>query len=92
MKSTQYPLQVPEDLMAEVESTANTTHLSKADVMRQAMKLGLPRLRKQLSVPGRVTNVEPLPKAVLARIYSRRDDDEDLIRTFIKAQSFKGED
>ena len=61
MASTQYPLQVPDDLMAEVEATALRVHLSKAAVMRQSIKLGLPKLREQLSVKaGRVTNVDPL--------------------------------
>ena len=87
MKSTQYPLQVPDDLMAEVESTAKTIHLSKADVMRQSMKLGLPRLREQLrSRAGRVTNIDPLPAAIMAKLYREREDDEDSIRLFIAAQ------
>lgn len=87
MKSTQYPLQMPEDLMAEVESTAKSVHLSKADVMRQSMKLGLSRLREQLSEQsGRVTNVDPLPATAMTKLYREREDDEDSIRRFIAAQ------
>ena len=48
MSSNTVPLAVPEDLYAEVKSTATDTHLSLADVMRQSMKLGLPKLREQL--------------------------------------------
>jgi len=79
--------------MAEIESTAKTVHLSKADVMRQSMKLGLPKLRERLSPRSdRVTNVEPLPEAVLKRIYSRPDRDEAGIDRWIKAQATGGRD
>jgi hypothetical protein len=92
MKSVAYPLQVPTDLMNEVGSTAKSLNLSKADVLRQSIKLGLPRLRKQLSAQiGRVTNVDPLPTAVLDRLYRERQDDDGSIRRFIKAQPLKGE-
>jgi hypothetical protein len=92
MRSTQYPLQLPEDLMAEIESTADDVNLSKADVMRQSMKLGLPQLREKLSTPtDRVTNVEPLPDAVLSRLYRKREDDADSIRRFIAAQPKEAE-
>ncbi|SPE58681.1 hypothetical protein SBV1_2790005 [Verrucomicrobia bacterium] len=87
MKSTQYPLQVPEDLMSELESTARSHSLSKADVMRQSMRFGLPVLRKRLSaVAGRVTNVEPLPRKVLEEIYSRPERDEPGVKQLSRAQ------
>jgi hypothetical protein len=87
MTSSQYPLQVPDDLMAEVESTAKSVHLSKADVMRQSIKLGLSKLREQLSArSGRITNVDPLPGRVLAKLYREREDDDVSIRRFIAAQ------
>jgi hypothetical protein len=93
MKSTQYPLQVPDELMAEIESTAECVHLSKADVMLRSMKIGLPGLRKKLGRKmNRLTNVAPLPKSVLDRIYRKRDDDEDVIAKFFRAQSFSGKD
>jgi len=87
MASTQYPLQVPDDLMAEVEATALSVHLSKAAVMRQSIKLGLPKLRQQLSArAGRVTNVDPLPDRVMKRLYREREDDDASIRRFMAAQ------
>ena len=49
MKSDTYPLAMPGDLLNEVRQTAKETGLSMADAMRQSMKLGLPRLREQLS-------------------------------------------
>lgn len=48
MSSNTVPLAVPDDLYEEVKTTASATHLSFADVMRQSMKLGLPKLREQL--------------------------------------------
>lgn len=49
MKSNTYPLAVPSDLLEEVRRTAKATGLSMADAMRQSIRLGLPRLRQQLS-------------------------------------------
>ncbi len=93
MKSVAYPLQVPSDLMEEVGSTAKSLNPSKADVLRQSIKLGLPRLKEQLSArSGRVTNVDPLPATVLERLYRERTDDDKSIRRFIKAQPLKGEE
>ena len=87
MKSVAYPLQVPIDLMDEVGATAKSLNLSKADVLRQSIKLGLPRLKERLTARiGRVTNVDPLPSAVLNRLYRAREDDDGSIRRFIKAQ------
>jgi len=60
MHSTQYPLQVPVDLMKEIASAASATGLSKADVMRQSMKLGIPKLREQLAVER---GLKPFSKA-----------------------------
>jgi hypothetical protein len=51
MKSDTYPLAMPTELLNEVRQTAHETGLSVADAMRQSMKLGLPKLREQLS-PG----------------------------------------
>ena len=51
-------------------------------------------VREQLAATtGRITNVDPLPKEVLERIYRKREEeDEEGVRRFIKAQAFGGED
>ena len=49
MKKETYPLAMPSDLLGELREAAKETGLSVADTMRQSMKLGLPRLREQLS-------------------------------------------
>lgn len=81
------PLSVPDDLLAEVQTAADETHLSMQDVFRQSARLGLPKLREQLARrQGRLTNVEPLSDAILERLYRERDDEDDSIRRFISAQ------
>jgi hypothetical protein len=52
MKSACYPLAIPEDLLGDVRQTAKETGLSLADAMRQSIRLGLPKLREQLSAEG----------------------------------------
>ena len=88
------PLSVPDDLLAEVRETAKLTHLSVQDVFRQSARLGMPRLREKLAAEeSRITNVDPLPKKVLERIYAEREeDDEEGVQRFIKAQALGGED
>ncbi len=49
MSMTTYPLGLPDDLMEEVKRTAADTHLTMADAMRQAIKLGLPQVRENVS-------------------------------------------
>ena len=49
MKSDTYPLAVPPDLLRDIRQTAEATGLSMADAMRQSIKLGLPKLRRQLA-------------------------------------------
>jgi hypothetical protein len=86
VKTITYPLPLPEELYREVERTAKETRLSRADTIRQSLALGLPSLRERLATSGRVTNVDPLPKAVLERLYKRRDEDLESIRQLIVAQ------
>jgi hypothetical protein len=87
MATTPLPLAMPEDLLKEVRTVASETGLSNADVIRQSIKLGLPKLREQLRTErGRVTNVDPLPAKMLNRLYAEREDEETSIRRFIAAQ------
>jgi hypothetical protein len=87
MKSETYPLALPPPLLNEVRRTAKETGLSLADAMRQSLKLGLPKLREQL-LATRVTNIDPLPDHVMDRIYSQSDDDLELTKRFMNAQTF----
>jgi hypothetical protein len=49
MSQVTYPLGMPKDLLDEVKHAAKETGLSTADVMRQAIKFGVPRVRQLLS-------------------------------------------
>jgi len=49
MGQVTYPLGMPKDLLKEVKDAAKETGLSTADVMRQAIKFGIPRVRQALS-------------------------------------------
>ena len=92
--SAAIPLSMPDDLLKVVRETAKQTGLSQQDVMRQSIRAGLPKVREQLAAStGRITNVDPLPKKVLERLYAEREeDDEEGVKRFMKAQSFGGKD
>ena len=49
MKNETYPLVLSPDLLGEARQTAKEAGLSLADAIRQSLKLGLPKLREQLS-------------------------------------------
>jgi len=49
MSQITVPLGMPQNLLDDVEATAKETGLSKADVMRQAIKRGLPQVRRAMS-------------------------------------------
>lgn len=88
------PLPMPPELIAEVKRTAQDAGLSSAEIMRQSIKAGLPKVRDalaSLTKSGRVTNVEPIPKKTLDKIYAEREDDTDAIRRMIAAQPFEAE-
>lgn len=75
MATVSIPLAVPADLLEDIRRTAQDTGLSQADVMRQSMKAGLPKVRKQFKASSRrVTNVDPLPRRELEKFYSRPDE------------------
>jgi hypothetical protein len=72
------PLAMPADLLDEVNRTADDTHLSQADVMRQALKFGLPQVREALAAkPSILDGLKPLTKAECDQCWgSKTDGDE----------------
>jgi hypothetical protein len=50
MSQITYPLGLPKELLQEVKAAAKETGLSTADVMRQAIKFGVPKVRQAMSV------------------------------------------
>jgi hypothetical protein len=85
MKSINYPIAMPLDLLDELRKAAKQTGLSTAATFRQSAKLGLPKLLEQMGA-GRVTNVAPLPDRVARKLYAQREEDMASIRRFIAAQ------
>ena len=61
MKSETYPLPMPPELMKEVRQAAKITGLSMADVMRQSVKVGLPKVLEQFPGVDR-KQLKPLTK------------------------------
>jgi hypothetical protein len=70
MKTASYSLAVPPDLLREVRQASQDLGLSMADIMRQSMKLGLPKLREQSSTDP-LKNLKPLSKAEARRCYQK---------------------
>ena len=56
-KSSPVPIRIEPDLEAKIEEAARLTGLSKADVMRLAMKIGFEDLRRiNWNIPGAVVD------------------------------------
>lgn len=92
VKEYRYPLRMPAKESAAVQSVARQTKHSINDVLLLAIRKGLPMARAALGHDaGRVTNVDPLPDNVLARLYRQRKDDEGVIDKFIAAQPLGAE-
>jgi len=72
MKSETVPLAMPPELLSQVRKAAKLTGLSMADVMRQGIKLGVPKLIEGLSVEG----LAPVPENVLRKIYDGMSGEE----------------
>ena len=84
---------LPSVLRRKIAATARATKLSTAEVMRQALLLGLAALRaKHTAQHGRLVNVAPLPAKIWRRIYSDASLDEGYaIDRFISAQAWPEE-
>lgn len=71
------PLAMPPDLLDEVKRTARETQLSSADIMRQAIKAGLPKVREALtSKKGPFEGLKPLTKAERDECWGEKSDPE----------------
>ena len=87
MASAVYPLPMGEELARLVSQTASETGLSQAEVMRQALAFGLPRVLKALrKAKGRLTAVNPLPASQARALYALPDDDGEQVDRMMSAQ------
>lgn len=90
MASAVYPLPMDEELAREVAKAAEETGLSRAELMRQALAFGLPKVVKALRRnPVRITAVEPWPARQARALYRQEDDDAPQIRRLLTAQTFE---
>ena len=60
MATTAFLIAMPDDLLVDIRAAARDTGLSQADVVRQSVKAGLPKIRKQFRA-GR--KLKPFTKA-----------------------------
>jgi predicted RNase H-like HicB family nuclease len=66
----------------------NSQGKTRAELLKNLRSALREAIREKLSTRlRRVTNVEPLPDAVLFRLYREREDDADSIRQFIGAHA-----
>lgn len=75
LKEYRYPLRLPNEDSAAVSALVKASGQSINAVLLLAIRKGLPLAREALNRDtGRLTNVEPLPDKVWARIYDRPDE------------------
>ncbi len=72
-KSSPYPLMLPPDLQKQIKKAAKQTSLSQADLMRQALRFGIPEVVSRIVVEVPLVNVKPFAEGTLAEIYRKKD-------------------
>ena len=90
MKASAYPLPLDAALAREVTKAAKASGLSRAELMRQAIAFGLPKVAKELrKSPPRITAENPLPPKQARALYQQEDDDVLEIGQLMAAQRFE---
>jgi len=90
VKASAYPLPLDAALAREVAKAAKASGLSRAELMRQAIAFGLPKVVKALrKSPPRITAVNPLPPKQARALYQQEDDDVLEIGQLMAAQRFE---
>jgi hypothetical protein len=93
MPTVVYPLPLNKQLAHQVTQGARQTGLSQAELMRQALAFGLPRVIEALRKPsGRLTSIDPLPAREAKALYGLDEDDREQVGRLIKAQDLPRED
>jgi hypothetical protein len=87
LRERKYPLRVPGKDAKAVDRLRKSSGLSFNRIVVLCIQRGLPTVRDSLTGRDRrLTNVEPISRKELERLYDRREEDEQSIRSFIKAQ------
>ena len=93
MKASAYPLPLDAALAREVAKAAKASGLSRAELMRQAIAFGHPKVAKEFrKSPPRITAVNPLPPKQARALYQQEDDDVLEIGQLMAAQRFEAAD
>lgn len=72
--TTSYPVRFDKAKLRSILAGARSVHISGADVIRQAVDIGLPVvIARHSQSSARVTNIEPLAPGVLRRLYKKED-------------------
>jgi hypothetical protein len=90
VKASAYPLPLDAALAREVAKAAKASGLSRAELMRQAIAFGHPKVAKEFrKSPPRITAVNPLPPKQARALYQQEDDDVLEIGQLMAAQRFE---
>ena len=76
MAMSTIPLAMPADLLNEVKRTAEETSLSSADIMRQAIKAGLPQVKAALAPKSVLDGLNPFTKAESEQCWGKSEPDD----------------
>lgn len=78
-KEYRYPLRLPVEDETKISELVKRSGQSINSVLVLCVRQGLPIVRQALCQDsGRVTAIEPLPEAVLERIYAAKDELQDI--------------
>jgi hypothetical protein len=87
-RSRLQPIPVDGDLKSLVKEAAGRTHLSQAEVMRCALRIGVPEMVKRLQAnPLKLFNLTPWAEEELAQAYGNKRVDAD----YAAAASIRGQ-
>jgi len=82
-----YPLRLPPADAEAVNEVCRQNRTSFNRVVALCVRKALPAVRETLAAEsGRITNVDPLPKKTLKRLYAEPDDDTRQIARMMAAQ------
>ncbi len=90
-RDRKYPLRLPVQDAEAVDTVCEEARVSFNQVVVLCVRKGLPAVRESLTGTDRITNVDPLPDKVLAKLYTEREDDDASIRRLVSAQPKGGE-
>ena len=91
LSSLTLPIPVDGNLKNLIKKAAARTRLSQAELMRTALRIGVPEVVKRLAVNprGKLFNLAPWPEADLARAYGNKKVDAEYdVPASIRGQAF----